>query len=255
MPSIKGQSILIIGGSSGIGFAVAQLALEQGVRAAIASSNSTRISAAVSNLKSAFPSLSDQITGHQCDLSSPEIEDRLLKLFKAVTDDGQKLLDHVIYTAIPPITLHPLDSLNPAAIQASSQFHLIAPLLIAKLAPSFLNPGYRSSLIFTSGQIADKPMAGWSLPAALGSGLFGMTRGLALDLAPRRVNCVSPGATITELWGPKEMRENRAETMKEMMLLGKVGMPEEVAEAYIYLMRNWNSTGSIVSTNGGSLLK
>jgi NAD(P)-dependent dehydrogenase (short-subunit alcohol dehydrogenase family) len=172
----------------------------------------------------------------------------------AVTDDGKKLLDHAIYTAIPPITLHPLDSLNPAIIKASTQFHLTAPLLLAKLAPSFLNPGYKSSLIFTSGQIAEKPMAGWSLPAALGSGLFGMTRSLALDLAPMRVNCVAPGSTITELWGPKEMREKRAEDMKARMLLGKVGSPEEVAEAYVYLMRNWNSTGTVVSTNGGSLL-
>jgi NAD(P)-dependent dehydrogenase (short-subunit alcohol dehydrogenase family) len=76
-----------------------------------------------------------------------------------------------------------------------------------------------------------------------------------LSLAPRRVNLVSPGATITELWGPLEAREKRAEMMKDMMLLGKVGNPEEVAEAYIYLMRNWNATGSVVSTNGGGGLK
>ena len=93
------------------------------------------------------------------------------------------------------------------------------------------------------------------MQAAYGAGLYGMTRGLALDLAPRRVNCVSPGATITELWGPKEMREKRAEMMKERMLLGKVGSPEEVAEVYVYLMRSWNATGSVVSSNGGPSMK
>ena len=74
------------------------------------------------------------------------------------------------------------------------------------------------------------------------------------SLAPRRVNLVSPGATRTELWGDAEAREKRAEMMKGMMLLGQVGDPDEVAEAYVYLMRNWNATGSVVTSDGGSLL-
>lgn len=75
------------------------------------------------------------------------------------------------------------------------------------------------------------------------------------SLAPRRVNLVSPGATNTELWGGSlDEREKRAEMMKGRQLTEKVGSPEEVAEAYVYLMRNWNATGSVVSTNGGSLL-
>ena len=254
MPSIKDQSILIIGGSSGIGFAVAQLALEQGCRVAIASSNPTRISTAVTSLKSSLPPLpSNYISGHECDLGGPDIEDRLLSLFTSVTSDGADLLDHVVYTAVAGITVTPLDKISAEDVKKAGHFHGVAPMMIAKVAPRFLKEGYKSSLIFTSGQIAEKPMKGWSVQVAYATGLYGMTRGLALDLAPRRVNCVSPGPTITELWGPKEMREKRAEMMKKGMLLGKVGSPEEVAEAYVYLMRDWNATGIVVSSNGGGL--
>ena len=253
MPSIKDQSILILGGTSGIGFAAAQLALEQGVRLAIASSNPARISSALERLKSSFPSA--DITTHQCDLSKADIEASLLALFNAATDEGAKPLDHIVYTAVGSIIMAPLSERSAESVQDSARFHCITPIMIGKLAPRFLKPGYKSSIIFTSGQIADKPMKGWTVQAAYGTALYGITKALALDLAPRRVNCVSPGATMTELWGTPEEREQRSERLKGMMLVGKVGEPEEVAEAYIYLMRNWNATGSVVGSNGGSLLK
>jgi NAD(P)-dependent dehydrogenase (short-subunit alcohol dehydrogenase family) len=254
MPSIKDQYVLIIGGTSGIGFAAAHLALEQGARVAIASSNPERISSALNKLQSSFPSA--QVTTHQCDLSQLDIESRLLALFNAATDDGKKLLDHIIHTAIPPFTLTPFEQITAEEIQKAGHFHCLAPLMIGKVAPKFLNPGYKSSVIFTSGQIAQKPIKGWTVQAAYATALYGITKALALDVAPRRVNCVSPGATITELWGPStEEREKRADMMKDAMLLGKVGDPEEVAECYTYLMRNWNATGSIVSSDGGNVLK
>ncbi|KFY09312.1 hypothetical protein V491_08260, partial [Pseudogymnoascus sp. VKM F-3775] len=85
--------------------------------------------------------------------------------------------------------------------------------------------------------------------------VFGLSRSLALDLAPCRVNVVSPGATDTEMWGPEESRAQMREMISGATLLGKPGSPEEVGEAYIYLMKDSNATGSIISTNGGSLLQ
>lgn len=92
--------------------------------------------------------------------------------------------------------------------------------------------------------------AGW---AAL---LSGAVRALALEMAPIRVNAVSPGATATELWGPPgEARERLEAAVSAAALLGKPGLPEEVGEAYIYLMKDTNNTGSIVSSSGGALLQ
>jgi NAD(P)-dependent dehydrogenase (short-subunit alcohol dehydrogenase family) len=96
-------------------------------------------------------------------------------------------------------------------------------------------------------------MQNYTIFSTYAAGLIGMVRNLALDMAPRRVNLVSAGSTITEMWGPN--REQIAEVVGKISLLGKVGRPEEVAEAFTYLMKDWNATGSVVSSNGGSLLQ
>jgi NAD(P)-dependent dehydrogenase (short-subunit alcohol dehydrogenase family) len=125
MPSIKDQSVLIIGGSSGIGFAVAQQALEQGAHVSIASSNPERISTAVSKLTSSLSSLHPQISGHVCDLSDADVETRLLALFNAVTKNGTQLLDHVINTAVPPISV-------PKSLQEVGRDDLLALMQFSK---------------------------------------------------------------------------------------------------------------------------
>ena len=114
---------------------------------------------------------------------------------------------------------------------------------------------YTSSITFTNGQIAEKPIPNYTVYSGGAAGLVGMVRNLALDMAPLRVNLVSPGATKTEMWGPPEQREMVAKMYGEKALLGKAGLPEEVGEAYIYLMKNSDATGSVVSSNGGSVLQ
>jgi len=251
MPSITGQSVLVIGGSSGIGFAAAKLALEQGAHVSIVSSNPTRVTDAVSRLQSSIPTA--KITGHEFNLALPDLEARLLTLFTTITSSGTSLLDHIIYTAVslPPPT--PISEISPENILAPSQVSLIAPLLLAKLAPRFLNPSPSSSITFTGGHVSAKPIPNYTVMTTYATALLGMTRNLALDLAPIRVNLVQPGSTDTELWG--DHREKAREFWKGKALLGKVGIPEEVGEAYVYLMRDWNATGSFVDSNGGSLLR
>ena len=96
-------------------------------------------------------------------------------------------------------------------------------------------------------------MPGYSVMSAYAAAQHGLARNLAVDLAPRRVNVVSPGATETELWG--EHTEMLRGMAAQNSLLGKAGVPDDVAEAYIYLMKNADATGSIVSSNAGSSLK
>lgn len=98
-------------------------------------------------------------------------------------------------------------------------------------------------------------MKGFTIGAAYAASVFGLSRSLALELAPCRVNVVSPGATETEMWGPEEERAKRREMISSGALLGKPGSPEEVGEAYIYLMKDSNATGTIISTSGGSLVQ
>lgn len=131
-----------------------------------------------------------------------------------------------------------------------------APMLIGKHAKKYLNAGPESSFTITTGSVSEKPIAGWAAIAPYATGLHGMTKSLALELKPIRVNCVSPGAVETELWDGlgAEEKAKLMETLKGHMLTGVVPGPEQVAEAYVYLLKDYNITGSIISTNGGGLI-
>ncbi|KAI0888235.1 putative short chain dehydrogenase/ reductase [Annulohypoxylon maeteangense] len=252
MPSIKNQNILVIGGSSGIGFAVAKLASAEGVNVSIASSNATRVSSAVAKLLTSTPGAS--IKGYTVDVSNDDAESQLEKLFTDVVAATGQALDHIVYTAAS-LDVRPVSSVSAEYLRNSVQFGYVVPLLIAKLSARFVKQHYTSSLIFTSGRLAELPMKNMTVASGWAAALYGVTRGLALDLAPVRANLVSPGATDTEIFGEGEAREKIVAYMAKSALLGKIGSPEEVAEAYIYLMKDSNNTGSCVSTNGGVLVQ
>lgn len=79
-----------------------------------------------------------------------------------------------------------------------------------------------------------------------------MTKTLAVDLAPIRVNVVSPGAIHTELL--QGVPDQAMEVFAKATTVGRIGRPEDVAEAYLYFMKDGFATGSMVESNGGRLL-
>lgn len=270
MPSIAGQSLLVIGGSSGIGAAVAKLAFEQGVRVSIASSNASRVAAAVDKIKnSSQPAQgtgTGSVHGFTIDLERPDVEKGLEQLLADVTKTTGGKLDHVVLTAGRP-SMRALASIDRDFILAQSQLAVVAPALLAKLAPRFLRgPGpdgapataTGSSITFCGGRLFGRPIPGWPTAASSAGALEGLARALALDLAPARVrvNVVHPGATETEMWGatPEQRRPTR-DFFARSALLGKVAAPEDVAEAFVYLMRDANVTGAAVDSSGGILLQ
>lgn len=89
------------------------------------------------------------------------------------------------------------------------------------------------------------------------TGVHGMARGLALDLAPIRVNAVSPGGVATLLWDSmsEEQREKLQERLGKGTCIGIIGKVEDVTEAYLFLMKGHNVTGNVISTNDDALIK
>lgn len=276
---LQGKSVLIVGGSSGtcpplsplpltpnktnpptlpgIGYAIAEAALESGATVTISSSNPTRISTAISKLQTSYPSASNRITGHACDLStSSTLESNLVGLLNKTTSNGTIPLDHAIYTAGDALAAKPLSSADLPFILQAGMVRFFAPMLLAKHLPAHIRPGPDSSFTITTGAVGEKPIPDWTVVGSYATGLQGLGRQLALDLRPLRVNVVSPGAVRTELWDSMEEGEREAlmKGFEGKMATGRVGRPEDLAEAYLYCMRDGNVTGALVSSNGGNLI-
>ena len=126
----------------------------------------------------------------------------------------------------------------------------VAPLIIAKYLREYIEKGPDSSYTLTGGFISTKPPLGWGLHAA--SGVEGMSRGLAVDLAPIRVNLVALGVIKTEAM--KSVPEQALEGLAKATTIKRLGRPEDIAEAYLYFMKDGFVTGSILHSNGGRLL-
>ncbi|GIZ44932.1 hypothetical protein CKM354_000811600 [Cercospora kikuchii] len=250
---LKGAKVLVIGGSSGIGYAVAEASIENGCTVIISSSNPDRVQKAVQKIQTAYPSAKNRISGHACNLGDEAtLESNIKQLFKK-TGKG---IDHVVSTAGDSLAMIKLEDIDIEKIKKAGLVRFFAPLFIGKIAPAYMNAGPSSSIVLTTGAVSERPIPNWALVNSYATGLQGMTRGMALDLAPLRVNVVSPGPVDTELWaglGEEQKEKMFAETVKKLPT-GKVGRVEDVAESFIYLMRDWNVTGAMVSTSGGSLL-
>ena len=253
---LSGSRILVIGGSSGIGFAVAEACVEYGALVAVSSSNKARVEKAVGMLNSSYPSAMERVFGLSVDLSKAETLEAELRalLEESVKKMGEKL-DHVIFTAGDALATLKLEDMTMDSILKAGQVRFFAPLLLAKYLPSFINNSYKSSYTITSGLVSEKPFAGWSVVASYAGGHHAMVRNLALDLKPIRVNGISPGVVDTELWKmSKEEKEEMMKKMGETMATGRPGRSEDVAEAYLAILKDGNMDGSMIRTDGGAML-
>lgn len=165
-------------------------------------------------------------------------------------------LDHFVYTAGDALATTPIQEATLAGIKKAGMVRFFAPILCAKYAPNYMDKSPASSITLTTGSVSEHPYPGWGVMNGFATGLQGTTRGLALDLKPIRVNLISPGAVETELWDsfPEDKRKEALKSFGAKMTTGTIGLVEDVAEAYLYCMRDKNVSGSMISTNGGQLL-
>ena len=248
---LEGKKVLIIGGSSGIGYGVAEACLECGARVTIASSSPERLATAVDKLKASYPSAADRISFHPCDLGDEEtIETNIVKLFKAVGE-----INHVVYTAGDPVSLTHLHDFTLANMRQVALVRFHGVLLAAREASQYLPKSPESSFTITSGVSAERPYPGMTLHASCAGGHVAMARGLAVDLKPIRVNTVSLGAVDTRLFKmPEEQKQALFKRVVDLTTTGKIAKVEDVVEAYLFCMKDTNVTGSTIASNGGALL-
>jgi NAD(P)-dependent dehydrogenase (short-subunit alcohol dehydrogenase family) len=126
--------------------------------------------------------------------------------------------------------------------------------MAAKHAAPLIRTG--GSITLTTGALGQKPRKGTVVVAGMASAVDGLTRALAVELAPVRVNAVCSGTVRTNLLSSMSTadREVFFSQVGSKLLTGMVGNPKDLAEAYLYLMRGSFTTGQIIVVDGGSVL-
>jgi NAD(P)-dependent dehydrogenase (short-subunit alcohol dehydrogenase family) len=237
--TLEGQRIVVLGGSSGIGLAVAQVAAREGASLVIASSRKARIDGALATLPAGTE-------GHVLDLANTE---QTQALFARLGP-----FDHLVFTAGETLQLGSLATTDIDAARLFFTLRYWGAYCAAKYGSGSLRKG--GSIVFTSGIAGQRPHAGWSLGASICAAMEGLTRALAVELAPIRVNIVSPGVVQTPLWLNMAETDRAAlyQQTADRLPVGHVGEPAEIAEAYLYLMRQTYSTGQVLVVDGGAVL-
>lgn len=126
--------------------------------------------------------------------------------------------------------------------------------MAAKYGRSHIRPG--GSVVLTSGIAGRRPRKGWTVRAGICGAVEALTRALAVELAPIRVNAVCPGPVITEMWGSMSEEDCAAMSRRigQTLPVGRAGEPHDLAQAYLYLMREGFSTGQVIIVDGGTTL-
>lgn len=235
----KKVKVIVLGGSSGLGLATAQAAAASGAHVVIVSSNQDRINQALSQLPG-------KQEGYAIDLSK---EENIRRFFEQTGP-----FDHLVYTAGE--SLHVNDIAQTEIDKAREFFNLRywGAFAAVKYAAPHINAG--GSISLTSGLAGTRPWKGWSIVSSVCSAMEGLTRALAVELAPIRVNCVVSGLVRTNLWN------NLTETDREAMYsnvghslpVGRAGEADDLARTFLYLMEQPFSTGQCLIVDGGGVL-
>ncbi|KAH9216468.1 hypothetical protein DL95DRAFT_335111 [Leptodontidium sp. 2 PMI_412] len=257
---LAGSHVLIIGGTSGVGYAVAEASIAYGAATVVISSSKVeRVNASVSRLRDSYPTTQCQVLGVPCDLKQEDaLESNITALFETATSNGTRKFDHIIFTAGDhPVPRH-LSQINFNFIKEAGLVRFFGPLLVAKHAANHMVPGLASSFTLTSGVGGRSPYPNWNVFGAYNAALEGIMRSLAVELKPVRVNLVCLGPIDTELIGHfftgTEERKGFLDGFAVGSVTGTIGKAEDAAEAYIYCMKVHNLAGSVVNSNAGMLL-
>jgi NAD(P)-dependent dehydrogenase (short-subunit alcohol dehydrogenase family) len=236
---LTGKRVIILGGSSGLGFATAKAAAAEGANVVIVSSNQARIDTALEGLPQGSK-------GYAVDLSK---EQSIKNFFNQAGS-----FDHLVYTAGENISMSMVDDTD---IEKGKDFFTIrfwGAFAAIKYSKDHINEG--GSINLMSGNFGQRPSKGYSLGATICGAMDAFTRAMAVELAPIRVNNVAAGVIKTNLWNnlSEADREGFYKYLESTLLLKRVGEAEDIAQAFVYLMKQPYTTGQSLVTDGGAVL-
>lgn len=238
--SLENKKIVLIGGGSGLGFEVARLCLSRGAEVVIAGRNTNRLS-------SACESLGPGATWHQVDVMDSESLERLF--------DRQASIDCLFSTAGVYVS-GSMRHLTVEEAMTAFDAKFWGQYRAVKLALPRLSAD--ASIVLMAGADSARPTAATPAYVACNSAMEGLGRGLAIELAPIRVNTISPGMMDGNFWLTRKSEAERAEALTRYgsrSPLGRVGTESEVAHGVVFLFESTFLTGSTLFLDGGFSLR
>ena len=238
---LNAQHVVVIGGSSGMGLAIAQAAAAAGAHVTIAGRDEARLARAAGQV------------GIKAALKRLDITDEA-----AVADFFERIepIDHLVMTAhassVVTGAITPLSSMSICAARAFMETKFWGPFTAAKYGAPKLEAG--GSMIFFSGAAgARKLLPDHTAIGATNGAVEAFARQLAKEIAPKRVNVIAAGLVRTPTYdGMSEAaRDGMYAGYAKQALVGRVGTPQDIAQAAIYLMSNRYVTGQIHEIDGG----
>jgi NAD(P)-dependent dehydrogenase (short-subunit alcohol dehydrogenase family) len=234
-PELLGQTVVVIGGSSGIGLETARRARAEGAKVILTGRNPEPLQRAASEL--------DALSTAAFDAADPASIEQFFR-------DLPATIDHVMVTAGRPHYGHLLD-MDVEQMRDAIDAHLMLALLVARNAAHKVRPG--GTLLFMGGTGGRRPGIGMGIAAAVTAALPALTANLALELAPVRVNLIAAGFVDTPLSASLlgDELENRRNQLRATLPIRRVVEPADVAALAVHIMTNTALTGATYDIDGG----
>jgi NAD(P)-dependent dehydrogenase (short-subunit alcohol dehydrogenase family) len=232
--TLSGQRVVVVGGTSGMGLATVRAAAAQGAEVIAAGRRS---------------------------VAGRELIDRVLQVEVDVTDetsvralfDGVGTLDHLFVSASPGVPGRFLEQ-DLTAARTFIDGKLLGSWTCARYAAPPMRAG--GSITFVTGVAVVRPPGNAAMVSAAFAGIEALSRALALELGPLRVNTIRPGYTDSEMWSglSDAERDDLRRRVAEALPVDRMGTPEDIAHAAVFLMTSRQTTGAVLEVSGGESL-
>jgi len=237
-PELLGQTVVVIGGSAGIGLETARRARAEGAKVILTGRNPERLQQAANELAA--------LSTAAFDAADPALLERF---FRGLPTP----IDHVMVTAGRP-TYGRLVEMDLAQTRRALEEHLLLALEVARHSANKVRPG--GTLLLMGGTGARRPAVGLAIASTLTAALPALTASLALELAPVRVNLIAAGFVDTPLSASLlgDELENRRNQLRATLPIRRVVVPADVASLAVHIMINTALTGATYDIDGGQQL-
>jgi NAD(P)-dependent dehydrogenase (short-subunit alcohol dehydrogenase family) len=238
MNALEGQTVVVIGGSAGIGLETARLARANGAEVVMTGRSPERLSQAAAEVGATSTAAFDVA-------DVPRLERFLADLPAPI--------DHLLVTAGGPYYA-PLADMDFEAARRNVEDHLILPLRIARAVTGRIRPG--GSLLLMSGTGGRRRSVGFTIISAITAATPALAAVLAVEIAPIRVNVIAPGFVDTPLSATLlgDGLDARRQQLRDTLPIRRVVEPEDVAALAVHLMTNTALTGATYDIDGGQQL-